>query len=191
MSTVTIARVATVRELLAPKLRMSRRRFQGEGSQLRTVVLGLVGVIFWAVLFAIIYRMLLYFKTAAGIGDVLALKLLGLILLAFMSVLLLSNIITSLTSFFLARDLELSAAAPIDGVRMYFARLLETMAHSSWMVVLVLVPVFSAYAVAYGAGVAYWAVTVPTLLSYLVLPAVIGAALTLVSTWLVQLRPLK
>ena len=110
MSTVTIARVATVRELLAPKLRMSRRRFQGEGSQLRTVVLGLVGVIFWAVLFAIIYRMLLYFKTAAGIGDVLALKLLGLILLAFMSVLLLSNIITSLTSFFLARDLELTPA---------------------------------------------------------------------------------
>jgi ABC-2 type transport system permease protein len=180
VSTARVARVATVRELLAPKLRMSRRRFQGEGSELRTVVLGLVGVVFWAVLFAIIYRMLLYFKTAAGIGDVLALKLLGLILLAFMSVLLLSNIITSLTSFFLARDLELFAAAPVDGVRMYFARLLETMAHSSWMVVLVLLPVFSAYAVAYGAGAAYWAVTVPTLVSYLVLPGVIGAALTLV-----------
>ena len=180
MSTTALVRVATIRELLAPKLRMSRRRFQGEGGEARTVMLALAAVVFWAVLFAIIYRMLVYFKAAAGIGDVLALKLLGLILLAFMSVLLLSNIITSLTSFFLARDLELFAAAPVDGVRVYFARLLETMAHSSWMVVLVLVPVFSAYAVAFRAGPAYFAVALPVLLSYLVLPAVVGAALTLV-----------
>ncbi len=158
---------------------MTRRRLRGEGSHLRAVVLGLVGVIFWMILFGIIYRMLLYFKAAAGIGDILALKLLGLILLAFLSVLLLSNIITSLTSFFLARDLELFGAAPIDGIRMYFARLLETISHSSWMVVLVLVPVFSAYAVAYRAGWQYYALAVPTLLFYLIVPSVLGAALTL------------
>src|SRR5688572_9099022 len=159
---------------------MSRRRMGGEGSELRVVVLGLVGLIFWAILFGIIYRMLAYFKAAAGIGDVLALKLLGLILLAFLSVLLLSNIITALTSFFLARDLELFAAAPVDGVRMYIARLIETMTHSSWMVIIVLLPVFAAYAVAYGAGWQYYVVALPTLAAYLVLPSVIGAALTLV-----------
>ena len=93
-------RVAGIRELIRPKWVMTRRRLGGEGSELRAVVLGLVGVVFWAILFGIIYRMLLYFKAAAGIGDVLALKLLGLILLAFLSVLLLSNIITALTSFF-------------------------------------------------------------------------------------------
>ena len=173
-------RVATIRELLTPKWRMMRRRLGGEGSELRVVVLGLIGFIFWAILFGLIYRMLLYFQAAAGIGDILALKLLGIILLAFLSVLLLSNIITALTSFFLARDLELFAAAPVDGVRMYFARLLETMGHSSWMVVLVLVPVFSAYAVVYDGGLMYILVAIPTLLSYLVLPSVIGAALTLV-----------
>jgi ABC-2 type transport system permease protein len=179
VSTVADFRVAGVRALLRPKLLMTRRRLGGEGSQLRVVVLGLVGFIFWAVLFGIIYRMLLYFKAAAGIGDVLALKLLGLILLAFLSVLLLSNIITALTSFFLARDLELFGAAPIDGLRMYFARLLETMTHSSWMVVLVLVPVFSAYAVAYDAGLMYYLIALPTLLCYLIVPSVLGAALTL------------
>ncbi|HEY0304264.1 MAG TPA: hypothetical protein VGC44_04785 [Longimicrobiales bacterium] len=178
--TTAAVRVATIGELVRPKWIMSRRRMGGEGSELRVVALGLIGVIFWMILFAIIYRMLLYFKAAAGIGDVLALKLLGLILLAFLSVLLLSNIITALTSFFLARDLELFAAAPVDDVRMYFARLLETMSHSSWMVVLVLLPVFTAYAVAYGAGWQYFAVVLPTLASYLVLPSVLGAALTLV-----------
>jgi ABC-2 type transport system permease protein len=180
VSDAAAIRIATIGELLRPKWIMSRRRMGGEGSQLRVGVLGLIGLIFWAILFGIIYRMLLYFKAAAGIGDVLALKLLGLILLAFLSVLLLSNIITALTSFFLARDLELFAAAPVDGVRMYIARLIETMTHSSWMVIIVLLPVFAAYAVAYGAGWQYYAVALPTLASYLVLPSVIGAALTLV-----------
>ncbi|HEX6064133.1 MAG TPA: hypothetical protein VFZ04_07925, partial [Longimicrobiales bacterium] len=180
MSDAAAIRIATIGELLRPKWIMGRRRMGGEGSELRVVVLGLVGLIFWAILFGIIYRMLVYFKAAAGIGDVLALKLLGLILLAFLSVLLLSNIITALTSFFLARDLELFAAAPVDGVRMYLARLIETMTHSSWMVIIVLLPVFAAYAVAYGAGWQYYAVVIPTLAAYLVLPSVIGAALTLV-----------
>ncbi|MGQ0561752.1 MAG: putative ABC transporter permease subunit [Gemmatimonadota bacterium] len=180
MSDVAAARIASVPHLLAPKLRSARRRMGGEGSGARVAVLGAAGFVFWALLFGIIYRMLLYFKAAAGIGDVLALKLLGLILLAFMSVLLLSNIITALTSFFLSRDLELVAAAPVDPLRFYFARLLETAMHSSWMVVLVLVPVFSAYMFAYGGGPLYSAVALAALVFYVLLPAVSGAALTLV-----------
>jgi hypothetical protein len=180
---VTVAqlvRTASVGHMVAPKMRIAKRRMGGEGSGARVAVLGAVGFVFWAMLFGIIYRMLLYFKAAAGIGDVLALKLLGLVLLAFMSVLLLSNIITSLTSFFLSKDLELFAAAPIDQLRFYFARLIENTIHSSWMVVLVLVPVFSAYAVAYGGGPVYIGVALLALVFYVALPAVLGAALTLI-----------
>jgi ABC-2 type transport system permease protein len=180
---VTVAqlmRTASIGHMVAPKMRIAKRRMGGEGSGARVAVLGGVGFIFWAMLFGIIYRMLLYFKAAAGIGDVLALKLLGLVLLAFMSVLLLSNIITSLTSFFLSKDLELFAAAPIDQLRFYFARLLENTIHSSWMVVLVLVPVFSAYAVAYGGGPVYLIVALLAMVFYVALPAVLGAALTLI-----------
>lgn len=177
---IVAPRVASITHLLSPKVLVSRRRMGGEGSGGRIAVLGLVGFIFWAMLFALIYRMLLYFKGAAGIGDILALKLLGLILLAFLSVLLLSNIITSLTSFFLARDLELYAAAPIDPLRFYFARLIETTMHSSWMVVLVLVPVFSAFAFAYDGGFLFAGVALLAMIFYVTLPAVIGAALTLV-----------
>jgi ABC-2 type transport system permease protein len=171
---------ASIAHLVAPKVRMQRRRMGGEGSAPRVALLAAIGLVFWGLLFGIIYRMLLYFKGAAGIGDVLALKLLGLILLAFLSVLLLSNIITSLTSFFLSRDLELFAAAPIDQLRFYFARLIETTLHSSWMVLLVLVPIFIAYAVAYGGGPIYIAVALATLVFYVSMPAVVGAAVTLV-----------
>ena len=165
--------------LLGPKLRAAGRRATSAGSGARVVVLGGLGLVFWLVLFGVLYRLLVYFRSAEGIGDVLAAKLLGLILLAFLSVLLLSNVVTALSTFFLARDLEMLLAAPVDGVRLYLARLLETLLHSSWMVVLVLVPVLIAYGWVYDGGMAYAAVAATSLVSILLLPAVVGAAVTL------------
>jgi hypothetical protein len=82
----------------------------GRGRTFKAVVLGGVGLVFWAMIFAIIWRMLLYFRNTQGIGDLLAGKLLALALLTFLGILLLSNVITSLSTFFLAQDLELLMA---------------------------------------------------------------------------------
>ncbi len=142
--------------------------------------LAIMGAVFWLLLYGIIYRMLVYFRSAEGIGELLATKLLGLVLLAFLGILLLSNVITALSSFFLARDLELLRAAPIDGIRVYAARLTESLVHSSWMVVLVLLPMLTAYGWVYGGGPAYVGVAALTLLTLLVLPAVVGAGFTLI-----------
>ena len=171
-------RQAGLLHLLAPKLRTQHRRLAESGSAARALLLGGAGALFWLVVFAIIYRLLDYFRATPGVGDLLAVKLLGLILLSFLSILLLSNIITALSSFFLARDLELLAAAPVDGVRVYGARLLETALNSSWMMVLVLVPILSAYGVAYGAGLRYVLVCLAVLGCFLTLPAVVGTAVT-------------
>src|SRR5688572_11162268 len=90
------------------------------------------------------FRMLVYFRNASDIGALLAGKMLGLLLISFLSILLLSNIITALSSFFLARDLDMLVSAPVDWLRLYGAKLLETMVHSSWMVVLLGVFFFQA-----------------------------------------------
>lgn len=165
--------------LLAPAISGARRRLSEAATPLRVLLLGGVAIGFWALLFAILRRLLLYFRGAEGIGELLAAKLLGLILLAFLSVLLLSNVIAALSTFFLARDLELLMAAPVDGVRVYLARLLETGAHSSWMVVLILLPVLAAYGYVYDGGWVYALVATTALLAFLTIPAAIGAALTL------------
>ncbi len=171
-------REAGVLHLVGPKWRIAQRRMGESGSVARTMTLGTVGLVFWAVLFGLVYRMLGYFRSTAGIGDLLAGKLLGLILLAFLSILLLSNIITSLSSFFLSRDLELLAASPVDSLRVYSSRFLETVVNSSWMMLLVLIPVLCAYGVAYRAGWSFVAVGMFALVCYLILPAVIGTVLT-------------
>ena len=175
---VSAGREAGVLFLYAPKWRMARRRAKEGATFTRTLVMGGVGLLFWAGVFAVVYRLLLYFRGTPGIGEILALKLLGLVLLALMAILLISNIITSLSTFFLARDLELIAAAPVDGLRIYGARLLETCIHSSWMVLLMLVPILTAYAVAFGAGPLFLVVAPLALAAYLLIPAVLGTALT-------------
>ena len=120
----------------------------------RRRLLGFVGLFFWALIFAVIFRMLLYFRGTQGIGDLLSAKLLGLAFVTFLMILVLSNVITALSTFFLADDLELLVAAPVDPVKVYGARLAETIVDSSWMVALLAVPLLAAYGVVYAAGLA-------------------------------------
>src|SRR5207253_2124825 len=88
--------------------------------------------------------------------------------------------ITALSSFFLAKDLDLLVSAPVDWLRIYLVKLGETMLHSSWMVALMAVPIFAAYGVSYRGGLLFIPYAVLTVLPLLALPAVAGSALTLV-----------
>src|SRR5688500_3779078 len=168
--------------LLLPKWLTARARAMANerGRTARFLVLGALGLLFWSFIFALLFRMLVYFRNAADIGALLAGKMLGLLLISFLSILLLSNIITALSSFFLARDLDMLVSAPVDWLRLYGAKLLETMVHSSWMVVLLGVPVFTAYGVVYEGGWAYPLIVLAVLVPFFVIPTVIGSAVTLV-----------
>jgi ABC-2 type transport system permease protein len=168
--------------VLAPKWRsvLARLRQEQSGSGGRVVLLSLVALIFWAAVFGIAYRVLRYFRGVEDIGNLMAGKVLGVILLAFLSILLLSNIITALSTFFLAKDLDLLVAAPIGRTQLYLAKLGETIVHSSWMVALIALPIFTAYGIVYRGGLLYPLVALAAFIPYLVIPAVAGIAVTLV-----------
>jgi ABC-2 type transport system permease protein len=167
--------------LLAPKWRSALTRARQEraaGGRGKVAVLLVVGIIFWAAAFGVLYRVLRYFKGVEEIGALLAGKLLGITLLSFASILLLSNIITALSSYFLAKDLDLLVSSPVDQLRLYLAKLLETVIASSWMVALTAVPMFTAYGIVYHGGWLFGFFAVAVLLPALLLPAVIGVAVT-------------
>ncbi len=167
--------------LLAPKWLTARARLlAGErGRGARFAVLAVFGAVFWTFVYFVLYRLLRYFRGVEEIGPLLAGKLLGLILIGFFSILVLSNVITALSSFFLARDLDLLVSGPVDWLKLYLAKLLETMVNSSWMVVLLAVPMFAAYGHVYEGGWWFPLVTVAVFVPFLVIPAVIGSAVTL------------
>jgi ABC-2 type transport system permease protein len=175
-----LPRVALL-HLLRPKWLTARVRARGgeRGRGARIALLGITGALFWAFVLVVVFRLLLYFRRVPDIGPLLAGKLLGIIFVSFFSILLLSNIITALSSFFVARDLDLLVSAPVDWLRLYGAKLLETAVHSSWMVVLMAVPIFVAYGVAYDGGIWFPLVALATFIPFLLIPAVVGSAITL------------
>ncbi len=173
---------ATFLHLLTPKVQSMRSRAvkKQTGAMGRLSVLAVIGVAFWGFIFAILYRLLVYFRGIPEIGPLLAGKLLGLILVSFFGMLLLSNVIAALSTFFLAKDLDLLVAGPVDWLRLYAAKLVETCAYSSWMVVLMAVPLFAAYGVVYHGGPWFIFVVISTFVPFLMVPTVVGSAITLV-----------
>lgn len=181
MNGVALPPRAGVWWLLRPKLRAKVNRARSdEGRLFKALLLGVVGFFFWALIFAVIFRMLIYFRGTQGIGDLLAGKLLGLAFLTFLMILVLSNVITALSTFFLSEDLELLVASPVESVKVYGARLAETIVDSSWMVALLAIPLLAAYGAVYAAGWRYYVLAVATLVPFLVIPAVAGTAATLI-----------
>src|SRR6059036_1730889 len=169
--------------VLQPKWRTALQRLREErasGGTGKLVILALVGGGFWAGVFGVLYRILKALRAVEELGPLIPTKILGLVLLSFISILILSNVITALSSFFLAKDLDLLVSAPVDWLRLYLAKLGETLLHSSWMVALMAVPILAAYGVIYRGGVLFLPYAVVTIVPMLVLPAVVGSAMTLI-----------
>jgi ABC-2 type transport system permease protein len=168
--------------LLRPKWLTARARALANerGRAARFGVLAAMGLLFWAFIYTVLHKLLIYFRGVPDLGPFLAGKLLGIILVGFFSILLLSNIITALSSFFLARDLDLLVAGPVDWLKLYGAKLLETGVNSSWMVVLMAVPMFAAFGTAYDGGPLFPLIVLAVFVPFLIVPAVIGSAITLV-----------
>ena len=166
--------------LLGPKWRSTRRRGAGARGRAGRVLLLLgVGAAAWPFVYFTLVRFLNALRGVEDVGPLLAARLLTLGLLIFLGILLLSNVIAALSSFFLARDLPAIRSTPVDGLSLYLARLSETLVSSSWMVALLLVPALAAYGRAYGAGPGFAFVAIAGVVPFLVIPAAVGSALTL------------
>src|SRR5687767_15333425 len=119
--------------------------FRGGGSWTRRFLLAALAVSFWLGTYLVIRRVLRYFETVYDLGPGLAYQLLLIILLTFFSMLLFSNLISALSTFFLARDLDLVSSTPVPRNSFYYARLITTLTNSSWMVLFFSLPIFVAY----------------------------------------------
>src|SRR5438093_3152934 len=168
----------SLRHVLSPKFLSVRARPLGttENRSGRLILFVAIGAIFWVFVFGLLYRLLKYFRGIPEIGALLAAKLLGLMFVSLFGILILSNVVTALSSFFLAKDLDLLVAAPVDWLRLYGAKLLETAAHWSWMVALMAVPILTAYGVVYKGGVLFALYALIAIVPMLILPAVLGCA---------------
>ena len=131
-------------------------RGSGRSRLSRLFLFGFVGGIFWLGTFAIFFRVLTYFQSVEEFGDILAMRLLSMIVITFFALLIFSSIINSLTHLYLSRDLSLLHALPLSSERIFSARWTGSFLDSSWMVLIFSLPVFASLGMVYQAGLLFY-----------------------------------
>lgn len=162
-----------------------------EKGWLRGLVLIVLGLAFWLGTYWIVRRVLLYFQAVHELGPALAYQLLLIILLTFLSMLLFSNLITALSAFFLARDLDLVLSAPTPLSSFFYSRLITTTLNSSWMVLFFSFPIFAAYGGVFGGGAHFHLWVSLVLPLFLIIPAALGALLTHLLVYFLPARRIR
>ena len=149
----------TIFSLLQPRLLSALNNLRPGNKKniwIRLFIFGVIGIIFWAGAFLICYRVLLYFQGVQDFGDILAIKLLSMVVMTFFALLIFSNIINCLSHLYLSRDLQLLHSLPVSAKDIFFSRWLISTFDSSWMVVLFSLPVFLSYGIIYQAGIFFY-----------------------------------
>lgn len=168
--------------LLSPKARSVVNDFRSKSRRQRIRAAGLIslGGAFWTGIFFATWRVLTHVQ--AEIPDfwqLLHYKLLSMVFLTFFSILLFSNVVTSLSAYFLSDDLDLVLAMPARIGAVYLSKFVETVVLSSWMVLIFGLPVIIGFGVVWRAGWRYYAWAAALEGPFLFIPAALGIMLTM------------
>jgi ABC-2 type transport system permease protein len=165
--------------LLKPRIWPLRNRglskANGKGGA-RFLLLGSFGLLFWCGIFAVSWRVLVYFKGIEDIGDILGYKLLSMMLVVSFALLIFSSILTSLSRLYLSRDLLLVHSMPVSSYKIFITRWIDSTIESAWMVIIYTLPVLISYGIVYQTGIFYY---FNIMISMLCLAAIASAISTL------------
>jgi ABC-2 type transport system permease protein len=142
----------------------------------RFLLLGTIGLLFWCGIFAVSWRVLVYFKGIEDIGDILGYKLLSMMLVVSFALLLFSSILTSLSKLYLSRDLLLVHSLPVSSYKIFITRWIDSTIDSAWMVIIYTLPVLISYGIVYQTGLYYY---LNAVIAMLCLAAIASAISTL------------
>ncbi|MBE0434103.1 hypothetical protein IBX73_11655, partial [candidate division WOR-3 bacterium] len=125
----------------------------------------------------IFFRVFGYLTTVDVIGPVLLDRVIEMVFFVFFIMLLFSNVITSLSTFYHNRELDFLFSLPVPPTSIYLTKLVENCLYASWATLTIALPLIVAYGVTTRAPVHYYPVLVASLLIYLVIPAAVASTL--------------
>lgn len=148
----------------------------------------LIGLLFWFVFFVGSYEIINFIRGIRFLGEIFSRKLLALAFFSIGIFLLLSNIITALSSFYLSKDLPFLMSKPIKIKEILRLKAIETIVSSSWMMISFMPPFFIAYGVCYGANPYFYILLILTLIPFLLIQGGVGI---LIAHILAKIFPVK
>ncbi|MCP4689344.1 MAG: hypothetical protein GY859_14925, partial [Desulfobacterales bacterium] len=145
----------------------------------------------WAGVFAVSFRVLGYFRSIEELGDILAYKLLSMLMLTAFGLLVFSGILTALSKLYLSKDLPLVHSMPVEKYKVFFARWIDSAVESSWMVVIYTLPVLISYGIVYRADAFFYFIVCASLASLAAISSTISAILVMAAVIVVPASRVK
>ena len=101
--------------------------------------------------------------------DIIIPQFLMVVCLTFFSMLVFSNIIASISTFYMSQDLNLLISAPVNIRELFASRLMQTTINSSWMLILFGILIFIALGRSFDASALYYVGMVFTVIPFIVI----------------------
>ncbi|MFZ1036873.1 MAG: hypothetical protein WAU61_11720 [Smithella sp.] len=172
----------TIFSLLRPRILSginSLRQGNKKNNWARIFMYSALGIVFWIGTFIIFYRVLLYFQSVQDFGNILAMKLLSMIIMTFFTLLLFSNIINCLSHLYLSYDLPFLHSLPVSSKDIFLSKWLMSAFDSCWMIVAFSLPIFLSYGLIYKATIIYYVTFLMAMIFMCLITAALGGILVL------------
>ncbi len=177
-------------KLLVPSFLSLKRTFsparKKNGMKIAGILLLAAG--FFTAEYLFIAKMLVYFSKTELIGRLLIEKMLSMANFIFFAMLIFSNIITSISTFYTADDIPLIMSTPTTYEEFFYGRLLHTVVKSSWMVLLFGLPIYLAYGTILGGNALYYVIMFTGLIAFIFVASSTGVMVTMIATYLLPAR---
>lgn len=162
--------------LLRPKILSAYNslRFTHYASLLKRLPFIFIGLVFWLVFYIGSYKVLNFIRSIEFLGEVLSKKLLSITFFGIGIFLLISNIITALSSFYISKDIPFLMYRPVDIREILRLKTIETITSSSWMVLSFMPPFFIAYGISYNASPLFYIFLILTFIPFTLIPGGTG-----------------
>lgn len=129
-----------------------------------------------------------YLMSLEVFGPPLMDHLVGMVFMTFFSMLVFSNLVVTLSTAYTSKEVDFLMALPVDRPTIFFVRLSESILYSSWAFALLSLPLLLAFGHSRGAAPGFYAATAALMIPFLLIPASIGALLTMVLSSLFPAR---
>lgn len=128
------------------------------------------------------HRVFAFLMATEVFGPPLMDRLVGIVLLAFFAMLVFSNLIITLSTSYISREVDFLMALPFPHTAIFKQKLLESIIYSSWAFAVLSLPFFLAFGISRGADIAFYPAAALLVLPFLAIPATLGAIVTMIVT---------
>jgi len=140
-----------------------------------------LGILFVLILGGTIFFYLLFdfLMSQEVFGPLLMDMLIGMVFLAFFSMLIFSNLIITLTTSYISRETDFFMSIPIKFGDIFLVKFIESIIYSSWAFGILSFPFFIAFGKVRDVGFAFYPMAILLVIPFLIVPAGVGTLVTM------------